>query len=86
MAVESGYAGAAFGCVRAWEVAVKSGSGACEVAGDLGYAGVALEERAGLKRPIRLSRGRPGRSQGDRGRWESRMGVLRSDRGVSVIG
>ena len=53
MAVKSAQAGAAFGCVRAGKVAVKSGSGAWEVAGHLEMAGVALEARAGPKSPIR---------------------------------
>ena len=41
--------------------------GAWEVAGGPRWAGVALEARAGLKVPMLLRRGRPVRSQGDRG-------------------
>ena len=36
MAAESGQAGVAFGCIQAWEVATRLGSGAWEVAGNSG--------------------------------------------------
>ena len=86
VAVEPEQARVAFGCVRAWEMAVKLGLRSWEVAGNSGYAGVASDARAGLATPILFSRGRPAMSQGDRGTWESRLGRLGLTAGVDEGG
>ena len=47
--------------------------------------GEGLEARACLKGPTRVSRGRPARSQKDRGVRTFRMAVLEPDNGVSAM-
>ena len=47
---------------------------------------MASEARAGLETLILLSRGRPGMSQGDRGAWGSRLGLLGLIAGVDEGG